>query len=41
MSLLWKEVYEYRHADENELIVLKRHRITGRLRQVWYRTKPG
>jgi hypothetical protein len=38
MSLLWKEVYEYYHPDDDELVVLKRHRVTGSLRRTWYRT---
>jgi len=41
MSILWKDVYEYRHREENELVVLKRHRLTESIRRVWYRTHPG
>jgi hypothetical protein len=36
-NLLWKKVYRYEHPDENEIVELYRHRLTGSVRRVWKR----
>jgi len=36
-GLLWKKVYRYEHTDENEIVELHRHRLTGTTRRIWKR----
>lgn len=34
-ELLWKKVYRYEHPDENEIVELHRHRLTGSTKRIW------
>lgn len=36
MRLWWKPVFHYYHREAGETVELHRHRLTRRLRRVWY-----
>jgi hypothetical protein len=35
--VVWPRVYEYRHPEADEVVILRRHRLTHRLRRTVYR----